>query len=93
MISVRAIEQRRYLVRASTSGPSGIVDPWGRVHGRTAPLSRATVSGWVQPRQERTVYARVGDLFAIACLGATALALGARRSQTTPSRESSRSSP
>ncbi|MGH7289349.1 MAG: apolipoprotein N-acyltransferase, partial [Myxococcota bacterium] len=30
MALVRAIEQRRYLVRASTSGPSAIVDPWGR---------------------------------------------------------------
>ena len=30
MARLRAIEQRRYLVRASTSGPSAIVDPCGR---------------------------------------------------------------
>ena len=67
MISVRAIEQRRYLVRASTSGPSGVVDPWGRVHIRTEPLSRSVAVGWIQPRSGLSVYARVGDAFALGC--------------------------
>jgi apolipoprotein N-acyltransferase len=68
LISVRAIEQRRYLVRASTSGPSAIVDPWGRVRVRTEPLSRAVTVGWIQPRSDRTVYGRVGDAFAFGCV-------------------------
>ena len=41
MIAFRAIEQRRYLVRASTSGPSAVVDPYGRVLARTEELHRA----------------------------------------------------
>src|SRR5262245_6116385 len=46
IVATRAIEQRRYLVRASTSGPSAIVDPWGRVQARTEPLTR-------RPRRDR----------------------------------------
>ena len=45
MALVRAIEQRRYLVRASTSGPSAIVDPWGRIQIETEPVSRALIAG------------------------------------------------
>jgi apolipoprotein N-acyltransferase len=81
MIGVRAIEQRRYLVRASTSGPSGIVDPWGRVRVRSEPLSRAVTVGWVAPRSDRTLYARFGDAFAFGCALAAlgALAFGRPR--------------
>jgi len=75
MVAVRSIEQRRYLVRASTSGPSGIVDPWGRVVVRSRPLSREVVHGSVEPLELRSVYGRVGDLFAYACTGAVAVAL------------------
>ncbi len=70
---MRAIEQRRWLVRASTSGPSAIVDPWGRVRGRTPGLERAVAVGEIRPRSDRTVYARLGDAFAYACVVATLL--------------------
>jgi apolipoprotein N-acyltransferase len=68
IVSLRAIEQRRYFVRASTSGPSAIVDPFGRVHGRTKAFERSTVVGVVRPLDGLTVYGRVGDLFAVTCL-------------------------
>jgi apolipoprotein N-acyltransferase len=84
IVSLRAIEQRRYLVRASTSGPSGIVDPWGRILARTDPGTRGSVVGRVKPLAGRSVYGRVGDLFAVSCIGATVLALlAARRRQVT----------
>jgi apolipoprotein N-acyltransferase len=75
LVSLRAVEQRRYLVRASSSGPSGVVDPWGRVLARTAPTSRAVIGAEIRPRSDLTPYARVGDLFAFACAAAVALAL------------------
>jgi apolipoprotein N-acyltransferase len=71
MTVVRAIEQRRALVRASTAGPSAIVAPSGRVTARTAAFTAATLHGTVAPRLARTVYARVGDLFALVCALAT----------------------
>jgi apolipoprotein N-acyltransferase len=65
---LRAVEVRRWLVRASTSGPSAVVDPVGRVVDRR-PFDVAGVArGEVVPRQGSTIYARVGDVFAWACV-------------------------
>lgn len=72
IVSLRAVEQRRWLVRASTAGPSAIIDPWGRVQARTAMDERTTLQGSVAPRTGRTLYSRVGDLFAFACVGLVA---------------------
>jgi apolipoprotein N-acyltransferase len=68
MARMRAVEQRRYLVRASTSGPSAIVDPTGRVVMRTNAESRATIAGIVHPATTLTVYARCGDAFGMLCI-------------------------
>ena len=78
MALVRAIEQRRYLVRVSTSGPSAIVDPWGRVQIESEPKSRAVIAGKLRPRRGLSPYARAGDAFALACAAAVALALAVR---------------
>ena len=75
VVTVRAIEQRRYLVRASTSGPSAVVDPWGRVRVRSEPLTRSVIVGTIAPRRERTLYNRLGDTFAFGCAAAVGLAL------------------
>jgi apolipoprotein N-acyltransferase len=66
--AMRAIETRRFLVRASTSGPSAIVSPSGRVAARSALFEPAVVIGEVSPRSDLSVYARVGDSFAWTCL-------------------------
>lgn len=65
---MRSVEHRRFLVRASTAGPSAIVDPFGRVVQRTAPLSEATLVGEVAPSRTTTLYTRWGDWFAWSCL-------------------------
>lgn len=67
MAIFRAVEQRRYLIRASTSGPSAIIDPVGRTRGRTMPDTRAALPGAVGRETESTVYARYGDVFVLAC--------------------------
>jgi apolipoprotein N-acyltransferase len=71
MARLRAVEQRRWLVRASTSGPSAIVDPFGRVVAETRPFTRDTLGGTIQPSANLTPYARVGDAFAIGCVALT----------------------
>jgi apolipoprotein N-acyltransferase len=78
IVSLRAVEQRRYLVRASTSGPSTIVDPLGRVTVATVPATRGVIVGRVEAGSTRTLYARVGDLFAIGCALVVAATLGGR---------------
>ena len=75
LVSLRAVEQRRYLVRASSSGPSAIVDPWGRVLVRSEPMSEATLLSRVAPRRERSIYGRVGDAFSGLALAAVVAAL------------------
>jgi apolipoprotein N-acyltransferase len=77
--ALRAVEQRRYMVRASTSGPSAIIDPWGRVRARTEPGVAAILIGSIRPRSDRSPYGRVGDLFAGLCLVTVLGALSWRR--------------
>jgi apolipoprotein N-acyltransferase len=83
MAIIRAIEQRRYLVRASTAGPSAVIDPWGRVLARVEPLTRGFVLGAIRPMNERSVYGRVGDLFAFLCLAAAAAGVAVARRHAT----------
>lgn len=79
VVRLRAIEQRRYLIRASTSGPSAVVDPWGRVPVRTPAGRPHLLLGGVRPARDLTPYARLGDAFAFACALGVAGALGGSR--------------
>jgi len=83
---LRAVEQRRYLIRVSTSGPSAIIDPWGRRLVETAIAKRATAIGAVRPRSDRTIYSRVGDTFALACLLFLAIAVTSALLRRRPAR-------
>ena len=93
MSSFRAVEQRTSLVRASDSGPSGVVDPWGRVLAQTEPLTQDTATAWLTPgtphaTNRRSLYGRFGDLFGVLCGAVTAATLLRRRPQsTTPAPE------
>ncbi len=62
MAAMRAIENRRYMVRAANTGISGIIDPYGRVLQATDVFVPALVFGKVKLMQEQTFYARHGDL-------------------------------
>src|SRR6185436_9267758 len=75
MAVLRAIETRRWLVRASTAGPSAIVAPNGAVRATTAYDTTTTVAGDVTARSGLTVYARWGDVFAVACAAGTFFAV------------------
>ena len=80
MAMFRAVETRRYLVRASTTGPSAVIDPYGRVVASLAPGTSGVLTATVAGRRGLTPYARLGDAFALAsgCLAAAAL-LGTMR--------------
>jgi apolipoprotein N-acyltransferase len=58
---LRAIEHRRYLVRATNSGISAIVDPAGRVLAQSGLLTRENLRGTVHLLDRPTLYGRVGD--------------------------------
>src|SRR5262249_41850440 len=68
IVRIRAVEQRRWLVRTSTAGPSAVIDPWGRTVAAPPPLVRASVSATIAARRGRTPYGRVGDALGILCV-------------------------
>jgi apolipoprotein N-acyltransferase len=58
---LRAVEHRRWVVRATNSGISAIVDPAGRLVARSGLLTRESLRGTVRPLDGTTLYARAGD--------------------------------
>jgi apolipoprotein N-acyltransferase len=64
---LRAVESRRWLLRATTTGYSAIVDPWGRVVAQSGFGEPAILSAQIVPRQDTTPYQRFGDAFAFGC--------------------------
>ena len=74
--TLRAIEHRTWIVRATSSGISQIIAPSG-AEIATLPFDEVGVlEGEVRLRDERTPYERVGLLPAYACLLATVMLLG-----------------
>jgi len=73
MASLRSVETRRALVRATNTGISALVDPVGRIYARTDPWVRDVLIGEVPLVEDgsSTLYMIVGDFLgwlALACL-------------------------
>jgi len=79
MAVFRAVETRRYLIRAATTGVSGIVDPYGAVIETLPPRSAGVITSSVAGRRMLTPYVRFGDVFAFACAAGAVLAIVGRR--------------
>lgn len=79
MAPLRAVENRVWLVRATTTGVSAIIDPYGRIVARAAPDIATTLTARVVPARIRTPYEAVGDAFAWSCVAASLVAMARRR--------------
>jgi len=75
MAAVRAVENRRYLLRSATTGISGIVDPYGRILSRSNLHTQTVLSEKITPRQRLTIYSRCGDVLSWSSLTLTLLFL------------------
>lgn len=73
--SLRAIETGRYVVRAGNTGVSSVIDPTGQVTAELDPLLTGYVPGMVRLCEERTLYTRIGNLFAYLCAALCAAAV------------------
>jgi apolipoprotein N-acyltransferase len=62
MATLRAIETRRYLVRAANTGISALVDPYGRILKSGRLFVPEVIAGNVDFRNDRTFYVRYGYL-------------------------------
>ena len=65
---VRAVENRRFVLRSATTGVSGIIDPYGRVLSRTKMMTQAALTETIAPIDIRTPYTRIGDIAPLAGL-------------------------
>lgn len=71
---LRALENGRYLVRATNTGISAIIDQNGQVRGELPAFERGALVGEVQPFSGQTPFSRFGSTIAIG-LAAAMLAL------------------
>jgi apolipoprotein N-acyltransferase len=63
----RAIENRRYFLRAANSGITAVVEPSGRIQGATGILRQAVYEGRFAFVTQQTFYTRYGDAFIFLC--------------------------
>jgi apolipoprotein N-acyltransferase len=76
---LRTVELRRTMVRAANLGPTTVILPDGTTVLETDGITPGVEVADVPLLDERSVYARVGDLFAWSCIGGVGLALARRR--------------
>ncbi|MGH9649417.1 MAG: apolipoprotein N-acyltransferase, partial [Terriglobales bacterium] len=83
MARMRAIENRRWLLRPTNTGITGSLDPYGRVVARAPRGVRTALEAPYGFISETTFYTRHGDVFAWTCaiISLAALLLALRRRQ------------
>jgi apolipoprotein N-acyltransferase len=86
MAAFRAVETRRYLVRAATTGISGVFDPYGRLLASLPSGTAGVLREGVHEETWITPYVYLGDLFALGCVVVATVALVRCRTTTTGSR-------
>jgi apolipoprotein N-acyltransferase len=74
LVSLRAIESRRFLVRATPSGVSAVIDPHGRVRASLATGASDVLHATVVRSRATTLYQESGDAAPAAATGVAAIA-------------------
>lgn len=74
MARMRSLETGRYMVRATNTGISAIIDHRGQVTGRIPSFKRDVLTGPVEPRAGATPFVRLGNWLPIGLSLALALA-------------------
>lgn len=75
MVRVRAVENRRWIVRSTNSGYTVSVDPYGRIFAPLPPDVRAETDLPYDFRTDETMYTRFGDWFAWMCVTVSVILL------------------
>lgn len=73
MAVMRAVENRRAVVRAANTGFSAFIDPVGRIHRQTALFEEALIWYHVPVIKKTSLYTRYGDILGIIGLVTTTL--------------------
>jgi apolipoprotein N-acyltransferase len=75
MVRMRAIENHRWILRATNTGVTAAINPYGRVTAAAPRHQRTSIRVHFGYENDLTFYAAHGDLFAYACAFITTLAL------------------
>ncbi len=67
LLTFRAVENRRWIVRAANTGISAFIDPAGRIVAEAPLFEPAVLVDNVSMLQVHSFYSRHGDLFSLAC--------------------------
>jgi apolipoprotein N-acyltransferase len=78
MAQLRAIENHRYVLRATNDGVTAVIDPYGRVLESLPAHLQAALGVHFDYLSVETPYHQLGDLFAGLCLAVTGLTVAAR---------------
>ncbi len=76
MVRMRAIENHRWILRATNTGVTAAIDPYGRITTAAPRHIRTSLRVGFDYERDVTFYAAHGDLFAYLCALMTASALG-----------------
>ena len=87
MARVRAVENRRWLLRVTNNGVTVSVDPYGRIFSPLPTDVRAAVDLPYDFRTDETFYTRLGDWFAWLCVLVSAILLAATFKKGNTARE------
>ncbi len=63
MAVLRAVENKRYLIRAANTGISAFIDPFGKITQRTGLFVEDVLTGEVATVNKMTFYSKHGDVF------------------------------
>lgn len=78
MAQVRAMENRRWLLRDTNDGYTAVVDPYGRITAELPRFQAGALTAGFEPRTALTFYTRHGDWCAyLCCVLAGVMGLGA----------------
>ena len=75
MACLRAIENRRYLLRATNDGITAVIDPYGRVEKQIVRRQTAVLPANFSYFRGETFYTRHGDVFAWLCTALAAMSV------------------
>lgn len=64
---LRAVENRRYIVRSANTGVSSVISPTGRIMTMLDPLVKGYTAAEVKMLSGRTLYSYIGDAWIAAC--------------------------
>ena len=87
MARLRAIENRRWVLRDTNTGVTGAIDPYGHLREQAPRHTRTAITVGFDYVDEMTFYTQFGDLFAYGCslVVITLLGYGALRMKQTAS--------